>query len=124
MADTFDKAKRSQIMAAVRSTRNKATEIKLLKILRDHRITGWRRNQKLFGKPDFVFLNSKLAVFVDGCFWHGCRKHLRIPTDNRTIGFAKFTAIRTGTGRRYARSALQDGAFCEFGSTNCDPPNA
>ena len=83
MADTFSKAKRSQIMTAVRSNGNKATEIKLVQILREHRIVGWRRNRQLLGKPDFVFPTFKLAVFVDGCFWHGCREHLRMPADNR-----------------------------------------
>jgi len=53
-----------------------------------HRITGWRRNQQLGGKPDFVFTDSKLALFVDGCFWHGCRKHLRMPVGNRSTGNA------------------------------------
>lgn len=83
MSDTFNKEKRSQIMAAVRSTGNQATEIKLVRIFRQHGITGWRRNRRLIGKPDFVFADSRLAVFVDGCFWHGCQKHLRIPTNNR-----------------------------------------
>jgi len=38
-------------------------------------ITGWRRNYKVFGKPDFVFHKGKIAIFLDGCFWHGhtCR---------------------------------------------------
>jgi len=35
------------------------------------------------GKPDFVFPKSRVAVFVDGCFWHGCRKHCRMPSSNR-----------------------------------------
>lgn len=31
------------------------------------------------GNPDFVFRQEHLAVFVDGCFWHGCRWHCRMP---------------------------------------------
>jgi len=83
VADVFTKKKRAQIMAAIRSTGNRATELKLATILRAHRITGWRRDQPLAGKPDFVFRRERLAVFVDGCFWHGCRWHLRMPKDNR-----------------------------------------
>jgi DNA mismatch endonuclease (patch repair protein) len=79
MADVVFKKKRSQIMAAIKSTGNKATEMKLISIFREHRITGWRRGSKLFGKPDFVFRRERLAVFVDGCFWHGCRWHCRMP---------------------------------------------
>jgi len=83
MADTFSKKERSKIMAAVKSKGNKATELKLISIFRAGKITGWRRNQKLPGKPDFVFCQARLIVFVDGCFWHGCKKHCRIPKDNR-----------------------------------------
>lgn len=84
MADVFNKRKRSQVMAAIRSTGNLATELRLAAILRAHRITGWRRHQPLPGKPDFVFRRERLAIFVDGCFWHGCRWHLRMPQDNRS----------------------------------------
>lgn len=75
MADVFSKRKRSEVMSRIRGRGNKDTELALAKILRAHRITGWRRNQSVFGKPDFVFQKIKLAIFVDGCFWHGCPKH-------------------------------------------------
>lgn len=75
MADIFDKAKRSEIMKKVRSKNNKSTELKLIQIFKENNIHGWRRNYKVKGHPDFVFLNKKIAIFVDGCFWHGhdCR---------------------------------------------------
>jgi len=66
-------------MAAIRSRGNKATELQLVAILRASGITGWRRHQALPGRPDFVFRRQRLAVFVDGCFWHGCRWHCRMP---------------------------------------------
>ena len=31
------------------------------------------------GHPDFVFYERKIAIFVDGCFWHGCPQHCRMP---------------------------------------------
>ena len=83
MADVVSKKKRSQIMAAIKSKGNKATEIKLAGIFRQNKIVGWRRNHHLFGNPDFAFPKLRLAVFVDGCFWHGCPKHFRKPKDNR-----------------------------------------
>jgi DNA mismatch endonuclease, patch repair protein len=81
--DVFSKKKRSKIMAAIRSRGNKATELKLVSILRAARITGWRRHQPLSGRPDFVFRRQRLAIFVDGCFWHGCPRHCRMPLGNR-----------------------------------------
>lgn len=71
----YDKQKRSNIMRAVRSKGNKSTELKLIGLFRENGITGWRRGYPVKGHPDFVFLKQKVAVFVDGCLWHGhtCR---------------------------------------------------
>ncbi len=70
-------------MRQVRSSRNKSTEIKLIEFFKREKIKGWRRNYKLFGKPDFVFLKTKTAIFVDGCFWHGHDCRNTIPKDNK-----------------------------------------
>jgi DNA mismatch endonuclease (patch repair protein) len=80
--DTVSRKKRSQIMSAVRSTGNQATEALFVRILRKHRIGGWRRGVRLRGNPDFVFPKQRTAIFVDGCFWHGCAKHCRMPHGN------------------------------------------
>ncbi len=90
MSDVFTKAKRSEVMARIRSRGNQATELAMAKLFRRHEITGWRRNQPVFGKPDFVFLKFKLALFVDGCFWHGCPKHGTQPAGNRSFWKKKF----------------------------------
>ena len=79
MPDIFTKAKRSAVMALIRSRGNRATELRLIALMRAHGITGWRRNARVFGKPDFVFRAAKVAVFVDGCFWHGCPRHATMP---------------------------------------------
>ena len=54
-------------------------------MLRKHRLSGWRRGVKLFGKPDFVWRSKRVALFVGGCFWHGCPRHKRTPRSR--IGF-------------------------------------
>ena len=79
MTDTFDAATRSTIMASVRGTGNASTEQRLGWVLSEHRIIGWRRGVSLQGKPDFVFRAERMAIFVDGCFWHGCPRHRRVP---------------------------------------------
>jgi DNA mismatch endonuclease (patch repair protein) len=74
--DVFTKAKRSAVMAAIRGKGNKDTELRMMTLFRAHGITGWRRGVALVGKPDFVFRRERVAVFVDGCFWHrhpGCK---------------------------------------------------
>jgi DNA mismatch endonuclease (patch repair protein) len=76
-------------MSRIRGRGNKETEGVLAKLLREHRIKGWRRHQPVFGKPDFIFPKSRLAVFVDGCFWHGCPKHGTKPKSNRAYWWRK-----------------------------------
>ena len=83
MTDYVHKEKRSWIMRQVRSRYNRSTELKFIEVLKNRNIIGWRRNYPLLGKPDFVFLKRKVAVFIDGCFWHGCPKHCRMPSSNR-----------------------------------------
>ena len=95
MPDVFTKKKRSEVMAAIRSTGNRATELRLIAILRAHTITGWRRRQRLPGKPDFVFRRQRLAVFVDGCFWHGCRWHCRLPKSRKGFWIPKIAGNKT-----------------------------
>ena len=58
-------------MRKVKSKKNKSTELRLIDIFKQNGITGWKRNYPVKGHPDFVFLKEKVAVFVDGCFWHG-----------------------------------------------------
>ncbi|MGI5906719.1 MAG: very short patch repair endonuclease [Candidatus Pararuminococcus gallinarum] len=75
MADVFTHPQRSAIMRAVKSSGNKSTEVKLIQYFQEKHITGWRRGYQVKGHPDFVFLQKRIAIFVDGCFWHGhdCR---------------------------------------------------
>ena len=75
MADIFSREKRSEVMKAVKSKNTKTTELKLIIIFKELDVIGWRRTYPMKGKPDFVFPKKRVAVFVDGCFWHGhdCR---------------------------------------------------
>jgi len=82
MADVFTKQKRSEVMSKIRDKGNKDTELAIIGLFREYHIVGWRRNQPVFGKPDFIFPKMKLAVFVDGCFWHGCPEHSTMPKNN------------------------------------------
>ena len=79
VADVFTRKCRSAIMRRVRSTRNASTEQRLMILLHAHRLRGWRRSVRLTGSPDFVWRKQRVALFVDGCFWHGCPKHGHVP---------------------------------------------
>ena len=104
MADVFSQAKRSAVMARIRSRGNRATELVLAALLRRHGLTGWRRHLEIGAaaagrgrfrvRPDFVFRRERLALFVDGCFWHGCPRHGALPAGNRAFWRRKLAGNR------------------------------
>jgi len=121
MPDVFTKSERSAVMARIRSRGNRETELALARLLRAHGITGWRRQREIRSpksevrsfrfRPDFVFPKQRVAVFVDGCFWHGCPIHspparwLRKSAMPATPG-RKRGASAARTGKRFWRAKL------------------
>lgn len=80
MRDPLTAKERSLLMAKIRSKGNRSTELMAMSKLQDCGITGWTTHPTdILGQPDFYFPGSRLAVFVDGCFWHACPKCGRIP---------------------------------------------
>ena len=106
--DTFSGQKRSWIMAQVKSGGNRSTETRLVAVLREHGITGWRRKYPLYGKPDFVFPRNRVAVFVDGCFWHGHPRKCRMPQANRAYWERKI-ARNVARDRHVTRTLREKG---------------
>lgn len=82
MTDKISKAERSWVMSRVKSKDTKL-EIGFRKILWGLGCRYRKNNKKYFGKPDLVSPSRKLAVFLDSCFWHGCKKHIRLPAQNK-----------------------------------------
>lgn len=82
MSDVFDKSARSEVMRAVKNKNPKSTELTLIKLFKENHITGWLHSYNVKGHPDFVFLNKRIAIFVDGCFWHGHDCRNTRPADN------------------------------------------
>lgn len=73
--DRLSRSKRSAHMAKIRSAGNQSTEMAVESVFRKNSITGWQKQPKeIVGRPDFFFPKKKLAVFIHGCFWHGCQK--------------------------------------------------
>jgi len=102
--DRITKKERSKNMAAIRWRDNISTEVRLMKLFRDKQVSGWRRHvRNVSGKPDFIFLKPHVAVFVDGCFWHGCRKHRRIPQTNVKFWTNKIESNRLRDKRNSAK---------------------
>jgi DNA mismatch endonuclease (patch repair protein) len=100
--DIWNEKKRSKVMSLIPSKGNQATEQTLLALLKRNKITSWRRHLRLPGKPDFAFPKQKVAVFVDGCFWHGCPKCYTRPKTNRKF-WDKKRADNMARDRRVTR---------------------
>ena len=91
--DTFDRETRSWIMSRVLS-RGTKPEVAVDKALREAKCKFSTKGDRLPGNPDFVIQDIRLAVFVNGCFWHlhqGCR-HAKIPTTRSEFWKAKLEA--------------------------------
>ena len=95
MADVFTAAKRSEVMSKIRGSGNRSTELKAIALFRQGEIHGWRRGKPLPGRPDFCFPVQRLAVFIDGCFWHGCPRHYREPGSNVIFWRSKIARNRS-----------------------------
>ena len=73
-------------MSKIHSSKTKP-ELKIKKFMK---MLGFSYQLKnIFGKPDFADKENKIAVFVDGCFWHGCKKHCRVPKQNNVYWHEK-----------------------------------
>jgi DNA mismatch endonuclease (patch repair protein) len=98
---------RSRIMAAVKSIGTRA-ETRLARILWQNNLRGYRKHWPVLGKPDFVWPKAKVALFVDGCFWHGCLR-----CNRRSKSNVKFWRSKIDSNRRrdalVARKLRKDG---------------
>lgn len=109
--DPLSTKERSSLMSKVKSHGNRSTEIVVEDVLKSHRIRGWVKHPDgVLGRPDFYFPKHMLAVFVDGCFWHNCRRCARrVPTNRRSFWLSKIDQNRRRDNR--IRSTLRRRGF-------------
>ena len=87
---------RSRMMRSVRSRGNRTTEGRLRAVLTRAGLRGWKiQPPDVLGNPDFFFTQQRVALFVDGCFWHCCRKCGHFPRTN-----ARFWRTKLERNRR------------------------
>jgi DNA mismatch endonuclease, patch repair protein len=80
MSDVLSPAQRSHCMSRIRSA-NTTPELRLRRALWAAGLR-YRIRSDLPGKPDLVFPGARIALFVDGCFWHRCPVHSADPKTN------------------------------------------
>lgn len=82
MADVLTKKQRSYCMSQIRG-KNTEIEIDFCRCMRKLGLKGFRKGHSLEGKPDYIFPKEKVAVFLDGCFWHACPRCYKEPKTNK-----------------------------------------
>lgn len=108
MADTFTKERRSKIMASVHSTHTKP-ELLVRRLVKG---MGFVYQPKTKGSPDFINTKKKVAIFVNGCFWHGCKICRKVPKTNKAYWLPKIR--RTMQRDRQNRSVLRAHGYKVF----------
>ena len=110
-SDPLSPSQRSALMSKVKNCGNLSTEVAVEAALAAFCIKGWTKHPPgLVGRPDFFFPRYKLAVFVDGCFWHACPSCARnLPTNRRRFWEGKIEGNRRRDNR--VRSALRREGF-------------
>ena len=88
MTDTVSKKKRSEIMSKIKSKDTKI-EIEFRKAIWKAGLRYGKNPKGYFGKPDLVLKKYKTVIFVDSCFWHGCKKHCRLPSTRKDYWIPK-----------------------------------
>src|SRR5580658_2521777 len=107
--DVFSQAKRSKVMAAIRNRGNRSTERTFAALLRRSGVSGWKLHvAQVPGRPDFYFPTRRMAISVDGCFWHGCPRCFQAPQQNASFWAEKITRNRR-RDRKVSRILRGDG---------------
>ena len=88
MTDTVSKKKRSEIMSKIKSKDTKI-EIEFRKAIWKAGFRYRKNSKGYFGKPDLVLKKYKTVIFIDSCFWHGCKKHCRLPSTRKNYWIPK-----------------------------------
>ena len=99
-------ATRSPHMRAARGRGNRSTAKRLRAALVCSGLSGWTMHAAdVPGTPDFFFPLQRVAVFVDGCFWHGCPRCGHVPKTNRAYwqGRIQLNQRRDRRNRRLLR---------------------
>jgi DNA mismatch endonuclease (patch repair protein) len=107
MTDVLTEAQRKYNMSRIRR-KNTGPEIKLRKLLWSQGIRGYRIHYNLPGKPDIVFIKKKIAIFIDGCFWHKCHVCFQEPETRKEFWMKKINS-NVGRDLRNSRQLQGDG---------------
>jgi DNA mismatch endonuclease (patch repair protein) len=91
MTDVHNQEQRKFNMSRIRA-KNTGPEVKFRKLLFANGMRGYRVHYNLLGKPDVVFIKKKIAIFIDGCFWHKCPVCFKEPETRKEFWMKKINS--------------------------------
>lgn len=113
---------RSQIMSRV-TNKDSAAEIAMRSRLFEKGLR-YRLHRRTEGVAvDIVFVSARVAVFVDGCFWHGCPKHATYPKSNQDYWLPKLAENRERDQRQSAKLRRAGWRVIRVWEHDCLPPD-
>lgn len=104
LLDNVSKEKRSKIMSSIKG-KNTRPEIAVRKILWTRGLRYRIHDRTVFGTPDISNKSRRFAVFVDGCFWHGCPRCYKEPRSN--VSYWQEKIIRNKKRRTLVKKVLK-----------------
>lgn len=107
MTDVLTPAQRKFNMSRIRG-KDTGPEVKIRKMLFVRGIRGYRIHYTLPGKPDIVFVRKKIAVFIDGCFWHKCPFCFQEPETRKEFWMKKIGS-NVERDKKNTRQLTEDG---------------
>ena len=109
MSDNLTHEHRLKAMRAVKA-KGTRLERRFSSMLAGMNLRGWKKNvDNVLGKPDVVFEALRLAIFLDGCFWHGCPFcHKKLPSTNRDYWEKKISRNKS-LARSYTKKLRKNG---------------
>lgn len=109
--DTLSPRARSELMGRIKC-KDTAPERALRKAVGRAGLRPSRRPEMVDGSPDIAFKRAKVAVFADGCFWHGCPLHGRLPKSDRAPYWESKIGANKKRDERVGASLVSKGWLC------------
>ena len=109
------------VSKVMRANRRKHTgpEITLRRALREAGLSGYRLQWKVPGRPDIAYPGRKVAIFVNGCFWHMCpRCNLPLPRSNQDYWIPKLRRNKERDSEK--REALEETGWTVITVWECE----
>jgi len=111
VADNLSREKRSRVMSSIRA-KDTRPELAIRKLLWNEGIRYRKHDGSVHGRPDISNKSRKVAVFIDGCFWHGCPRCYKEPKSN--VSYWREKIIRNKKRRTLVKSNLRKDGWKVF----------